>query len=49
MNTALTIASIFVVVTVVALVAYVLFDLSPFARHTDVYHGTEHQRSPRLD
>ena len=48
-NTALTAAAVFFVVSVLALVAYSLFELSPFARHRDVYRGRERQRSPRLD
>ena len=35
---------------VLAVVAYALFELSPFAHHTDRYHEPgERQRSPRLD
>jgi hypothetical protein len=35
---------------VLAVVAYVLFRLSPFAHHDDVYHNPgERQQSPRLD
>jgi hypothetical protein len=35
---------------VLAVVAYVLFRLSPFAHHDDVYHNPgERQQSPHLD
>jgi hypothetical protein len=38
------------VVGVLAVVAYALFELSPFAHHTDRYHEPgERQQSPRLD
>ena len=38
------------VVGVLAVVAYALFELSPFARHDDRYHEPgERQQSPRLD
>ncbi len=39
-----------VVVGILGVVAYALFELSPFARHQDVYHQPgERQQSPRLD
>jgi len=38
------------VVGVLGVVVYVLFELSPFAHHDDVYHAPgERQQSPRLD
>jgi hypothetical protein len=38
------------VVGVLAVVAYALFELSPFAHHDDRYHDPrERQQSPRLD
>ena len=38
------------VVVVLLLVAYSLFELSPFAHHADRYHKPgQHQDSPRLD
>jgi hypothetical protein len=38
------------VVLVLGVCAYALFELSPFARHRDVYHlPGAHQESPRLD
>jgi hypothetical protein len=40
--------ALFVVILGVA--AFALFELSPFARHRDVYHRPgERQQSPRLD
>jgi hypothetical protein len=39
-----------VVVAIGAVVIYALFEVSPFARHRDVYHPPgERQQSPRLD
>jgi hypothetical protein len=49
MNTVWTIVSIVVVLAGAGLGAYLVYALSPFAHHSDVYHGPEHQRSPRLD
>ncbi len=49
MNTVLTVVVIAFVVGVLALVAYMLFEISPFAHHADSFHGRERQRSPRLD
>jgi hypothetical protein len=44
------VAAMTFVVTVVAVVVYALFEVSPFAHHRDVYHlPGEHQDSPRLD
>lgn len=38
------------VVAVLAVVAYALFEVSPFAHHQDRYHERgERQQSPRLD
>lgn len=42
------VATVFVVV-VLAIVAFALFELSPFARHSERFHGRERQQSPRLD
>ena len=49
MNTVLTVVVIAFVVGVLSLVAYTLFEISPFAHHADSFHGRERQRSPRLD
>jgi hypothetical protein len=39
-----------VVFAILASVAYALFELSPFARHDDLYHEPgQRQQSPRLD
>ncbi len=39
-----------IVVGILAVVAFALFELSPFAHHRDVYHEPgERQQSPRLD
>jgi hypothetical protein len=39
-----------VVVGILAVVAFALFELSPFAHHKDIYHKPgERQQSPRLD
>jgi len=38
------------VLGLVVVIAYALFEISPFAHHTDVYHAPgERQQSPRLD
>jgi hypothetical protein len=42
------VAIVFVLATL-AIVGFALFELSPFARHADVYHGREHQQSPHLE
>jgi hypothetical protein len=45
-----TVVTMTFVVIMLALVGLVLFELSPFARHTDRYHERgERQQSPRLD
>jgi hypothetical protein len=50
MNAIWTIIVMAFVAGVLGVVAYALFELSPFAHHTDVYHRRgEHQASPRLD
>jgi hypothetical protein len=39
-----------VVIGILGVVAFALFELSPFAHHRDVYHAPgERQQSPRLD
>jgi hypothetical protein len=39
-----------VVVAVVALFAWTLYEMSPFAHHSDSFHGPgQRQQSPRLD
>jgi hypothetical protein len=39
-----------VVVGILSVVAFALFELSPFAHHTEIYHAPgERQQSPRLD
>ena len=39
-----------VVVGILGVVAFALFEISPFAHHRDVYRQPgEHQQSPRLD
>jgi len=39
-----------VVIGILSVAAFALFELSPFAHHRDVYHAPgERQRSPRLD
>ncbi len=39
-----------VVFGILTVVAYAFFELSPFARHDDVYHEEgQRQQSPRLD
>ena len=49
MNISVLVVMVFVV-GVLALVAYALFELSPFAHHQDTYHKPgERQQSPRLD
>lgn len=50
MNILMTSLAIAFVVSVLLLVAYSLFELSPFAHHADSYHKRgQHQDSPRLD
>ena len=45
-----TIAAMAFVIGVLAVVAYALFEMSPFAHHEDIYHEPgERQQSPRLD
>ena len=43
-----TVAIVFVLGTL-AVAAFVLYELSPFAHHPDVFHGRERQPSPHLD
>ena len=46
-GTVITMAFVF---AILAVAAYALFELSPFAHHTDCYHEPgERQQSPRLD
>ena len=50
MNTMWTVIVLAFVVGVFSVVAYALFEVSPFAHHDDVYHARgERQQSPRLD
>jgi hypothetical protein len=53
MNTFFTVVTSAFVFGVLALVAYVLFELSPFARHVDQFRdprtGERRGHSPRLD
>jgi hypothetical protein len=50
MSTLLAIVTIAFVVAVLLVVAFGLFEMSPFARHSDHYHNPgERQNSPRLD
>ena len=50
MNTLLTVVVIAFVVLVLGSVVYVLFELSPFAHHTERFHDPgRRQKSPRLD
>jgi hypothetical protein len=49
MNTFLTVVAVAFVVGTLAVLAYVLYELSPFAHHSDVFHGREHQQSPHLE
>jgi hypothetical protein len=53
MNTAFAIVVIAFVVIVLGLVGYVLFEMTPLARHADHYRdprtGKRRFRSPRLD
>ena len=42
------VAIVFVLATL-AVVAFALFEMSPFAHHAEVFHGRERQQSPRLD
>ena len=45
-----TIITMAFVLAILALVAYALFELSPFAHHTDRYHEPgRRQESPHLD
>jgi hypothetical protein len=45
-----TVIAMVVFVGILGVVAYAVFELSPFARHKNVYHQPgEHQQSPRLD
>ena len=45
-----TVIAMVVFVGILAVVAFALFELSPFAHHPDVYHQPgERQQSPRLD
>jgi hypothetical protein len=45
-----TVIVLLVVFAILAVVAFALFEMSPFARHRDVYHEPgERQQSPRLD
>jgi thiol:disulfide interchange protein len=44
------IVTIAVVLAILAVVAYGLFEISPFARHRDRFHEPgKRQQSPRLD
>ena len=49
MNTFLTVVALAFVVGTLALLVYVLYEMSPFARHSEVFHGREHQQSPHLE
>jgi hypothetical protein len=50
MNTLFVVVATAFVVAVLALVALVLFELSPFARHHERFHQRgQRQDSPRLD
>jgi hypothetical protein len=45
-----TVIVMIVVLGILAVVAYALFEVSPFADHEDRYHGQgQRQQSPRLD
>jgi hypothetical protein len=45
-----TVIAMAVFVVILGVAAFALFELSPFARHRDVYHlPGERQQSPRLD
>jgi len=45
-----TVVAMVVVFAILAVVAYALFELSPFAHHEDSYHEPgQRQQSPRLD
>ena len=45
-----TVIAMAVFVGILAVVAYALFEVSPFAHHRDIYHEPgERQQSPRLD
>ncbi len=53
MNSLFTIIVVFFVVSVLGVAAYTLFEMSPFARHTDRFRdpltGRRTGESPRLD
>jgi hypothetical protein len=50
MTTLFIVMTLAFVVTVLALVGYALFKMTPFARHADVYRRRgERQASPHLD
>ena len=50
MGTLMLILALAFVVCVLMLVAYALFELSPFAHHADRFHAPgQRQNSPRLD
>jgi hypothetical protein len=50
MGTLFTVITIVFVVAVLLIVGYVFFEVSPIARHVDVYRKRgERQKSPRLD
>ena len=50
MGTLFIIITIAFVVAVLVIVGYALFELTPMARHVDVYRNRgERQKSPRLD
>jgi hypothetical protein len=50
METALLIVALVFVVSILVLLAFVLFELSPFARHDEAFHQPGvRQDSPRLD
>ena len=45
-----TVVTMAFVLAILALVVYALFEMSPFAHHTDRYHDPgQRQESPRLD
>jgi hypothetical protein len=52
MSTLFLVLAVLFVLAVLALVAYTLFEVSPFGRHTDHYRDEDGRRrfeSPRLD
>jgi len=53
MNTLFTVVVFAFVIAVLAVVAYAFFEVSPFARHTDVFRDSRTRKwrgqSPRLD